>query len=85
MLDLLAERPRAVHELASAFPVSRPAISRHLRVLQDAGLVAASADGTRRVYSVRPEGFGPVRDYCESFWDVALQRFKMVAENLPPR
>lgn len=82
MLELLRESPRSVRELADAFPVSRPAISRHLRVLHDAGLVTAEASGTRRIYSVAPDGFQPVRDYCDRFWDVALRRFQMVAENL---
>jgi len=83
LLERLRAAPTAVHELAAEFPVSRPAISRHLRVLTEAGLVEASADGTRRIYRLRPEGFLPVRDYCDGFWDIALRRFQMVAENGP--
>jgi predicted transcriptional regulator len=82
ILELLREGPRPVHELAGAFPVSRPAISRHLRLLQQAGLVRGQVEGRQRVYHIQPEGFRDVRAYCERFWDEALPRFKMVAENL---
>lgn len=65
----------AVGELASTVPISRPAVSQHLRVLQDAGLVRATAVGTRRLYSVDPAGAAAVRGYWERFWATALEHF----------
>jgi DNA-binding transcriptional ArsR family regulator len=70
-----------VGELADGLPVSRPAVSQHLRVLKDAGLVRDRKDGTRRVYRVDPAGLADVRAYFDSFWDEALDRFAAVAEN----
>ena len=72
----LAERPQAVGELAAELPVSRPAVSQHLKVLADAHLVEARAAGTRRLYSVRPEGLEPLRRYLETFWGEALDSFR---------
>ena len=80
--EILAELRRApmpVGELALHFDVSRPAISRHLRVLQAAGLVATEERGTQNVYAVRVQGFRAVRDYIDSFWDVALTRLEELA------
>jgi DNA-binding transcriptional ArsR family regulator len=80
--EILAELRRApmpVGELALHFDVSRPAISRHLRVLQAAGLVATEERGTQNVYAVRVQGFRAVRDYIDSFWDVALSRLEELA------
>ena len=83
VLDLVRDQPRAVRELAEALPdISRPAISRHLRILSEAGLVESNPSGTSNVYRVRPQGFDDVRSYLESFYDEALPRFAMVAENL---
>jgi len=70
-----------VGKLASAFPVSRPAISQHLRVLKDANLVTDRADGTRRVYELNPEAFASLREYFDEFWGVALIAFKKRVEN----
>ncbi len=75
ILRKLARAPLPVNELAAGFPVSRPAISRHLRVLQDAGLVTVRFEGTKSVYSVRARGFASVRAYLDEFWDEALHRF----------
>ncbi|MCB9764207.1 MAG: winged helix-turn-helix transcriptional regulator [Alphaproteobacteria bacterium] len=75
--DILRELragPRSVQDLADRFPVSRPAISRHLRVLRDAGLVDARPDGNRTLYTVRLQGFASVRDFLDEFWDTALAR-----------
>lgn len=83
MLDLLRSGPRSVQEIADAFPVSRPAVSRHLRLLSSAGLVVASPVGVKRYYRLHPDGFDSVRAWCDAFWDDALPRFKTVAENLP--
>jgi DNA-binding transcriptional ArsR family regulator len=76
ILELLRVGPRAVGELASDLPVSRPAVSQHLKVLADARLVEAQAAGTRRVYRVRPEGLEPLRLYLETFWGEALRSFQ---------
>jgi DNA-binding transcriptional ArsR family regulator len=80
IFELLAERPRTPGELAQSLPVSRPAVSQHLKVLKDAGLVTDAAIGTRRVYSVNPEGLAALRAYLEGFWNRALQSFKQAAE-----
>ena len=80
MLRALRAKPLSVGELAERFPVSRPAVSRHLRVLEDAGLVESHAEGTRSVYAVRIQGLGPVRDYLDEFWDSALARLQKLAE-----
>lgn len=68
--------PMAVGELARAFPISRPAISQHLRVLKDAGLVVDEPAGTRRLYRLDPAGFDSLREYFDEFWTQALQAFK---------
>jgi DNA-binding transcriptional ArsR family regulator len=79
ILNELRRSPLPVGELALHFEVSRPAISRHLRVLQDAGLVVPEERGTQNVYAVRLKGFRAVRDYIDSFWDVALARLESLA------
>ena len=85
LLELLRGEPRPVHALHTAVPgISRPAVSRHLRVLREAGLVERTAVGNTNVYAVNPAGFDPVRTYLEAFWDEALPRFALVAENLEP-
>lgn len=84
LLELVRDEPRSVRDLHAAVgDISRPAVSRHLRLLREAGLVAVESRGTENLYTVRPEGFADVRSYLESFWDDALPRFAMVAENLP--
>ena len=80
ILRSLRAAPLSVGEIASRFPVSRPAISRHLRVLEDAGLVEARAEGTRNVYAVRMQGFASVRGFLDEFWDVALARLEELAK-----
>jgi DNA-binding transcriptional ArsR family regulator len=80
IFERLAERPRAVGELADQLPVSRPAVSQHLKVLKEAGLVTDRAEGTRRVYSVDPRGLAELREYFDGFWTKALNNFKEVAE-----
>jgi DNA-binding transcriptional ArsR family regulator len=76
----LAERPRAVGELAHELPVSRPAVSQHLKVLKRARLVSDRAIGTRRMYRVDPEGLGALRDQLERFWTQALANYKQLVE-----
>lgn len=79
LLRALRVTPLSVGELAERLPVSRPAVSRHLRLLEAAGLVEAYADGTRSIYSVRMQGFAPVREFLDDFWDVALARLQELA------
>ncbi len=76
----LRKGPLPVGALAKAFPVSRPAISQHLRILKDARLVRDRAEGTRRVYQLDPAGFESVRDYLDQFWTIALDAFKAKAD-----
>jgi DNA-binding transcriptional ArsR family regulator len=80
IFDLLRRRPRTVSALAAELPVSRPAVSQHLRVLRDARLVSHRAEGTRHVYEVTPEGLDELRTWLEGFWDEALDRFVEAAE-----
>jgi DNA-binding transcriptional ArsR family regulator len=80
IFERLAERPRPVAELARELPVSRPAVSQHLKVLKQAHLVTDTAVGTRRVYRVDPEGLESLRAYLDGFWNRALRSFKDAAE-----
>jgi DNA-binding transcriptional ArsR family regulator len=80
IFEQLRSGPRSVGELASLLPVSRPAVSQHLRVLSEAGLVAAERDGTRRLYRVAPQGVAELRDYVNGFWDEVLAEFKQRVE-----
>lgn len=79
ILEKLRTRPLSVQELAGKFPVSRPAVSRHLRILEDAGLVASTTEGAKNLYAVRVEGFAQVRAFLDGFWDVALHRLEELA------
>jgi len=76
VLEELRQGPRAVGEIAARLPVSRPAVSQHLRVLKEAGLVTERQDGTRRLYRVDPDGLAGLRDYLDGFWEEALASFK---------
>lgn len=80
IFERIADRPRAVGELADELPISRPAVSQHLRVLKDARLVTARQAGTRRIYRLDPEGVQALRTYLDHFWDQALAAFKTAAE-----
>jgi DNA-binding transcriptional ArsR family regulator len=80
IVECLAERPRAVGELAELLPISRPAVSQHLKVLKDAGLVEDRAAGTRRVYRLNPAGVAALRDQLDTFWRRALEGFQDVVE-----
>lgn len=80
ILERLVAGPMSVGELAAELPISRPAVSQHLRVLRDAGLVRARAAGTRRLYGIDPSGIGAVREYWERLWSRALERFRAAAE-----
>ena len=72
IVERLADRPMAVGELAALLPVTRPAVSQHLKVLKEARLVRDRAEGTRRVYSIDPAGLGPIRAWLDRHWDRAL-------------
>ena len=80
ILERLLKGPMAVGDLARDFPVSRPAISQHLRVLKQANLVVDRPSGTRRLYELNPAGVEALRAYFERFWDEALESFKRAAE-----
>ena len=80
VLEQLRGGPKAVGEIAARLPVSRPAVSQHLRVLKEAGLVTERQDGTRRLYRVDPDGLAALREYLEGFWEEALASFKAAAE-----
>ena len=81
VFELLRKGPRAVGELAAELPVSRPAVSQHLRVLREAGLVTERRNGTRRLYRVEPDGVEALRAYFDGFWADALASFKAVADD----
>src|SRR5687768_17905849 len=80
VFERLAAGPRAVGDLADGLPVSRPAVSQHLKVLKEAGLVTDRAEGTRRVYQIDPHGLGQVRAWFDRFWDTPLEAFAAEAE-----
>lgn len=80
LLERLRGGPLSVTELAAGLPVSRPAVSQHLRVLREARLVRDRRDGTRRLYEVDPDALGELRDWFDGFWSEALRRFQAAAE-----
>jgi len=80
IFERLADHPRAVGELAGELPVSRPAVSQHLKVLKDAGLVIDRPLGTRRIYHVDPDGVGALRTELDRFWNQAVATYKQVVE-----
>ena len=81
IVEQLMKAPRSVQQLADNLPISRPAVSRHLRLLKANRLVIDEASGTRRIYRLRPEGIEALRDYLERLWDDARRRFVIAAEN----
>jgi DNA-binding transcriptional ArsR family regulator len=80
IFERLAERPRAVSELAGELPISRPAVSQHLKVLKEAGLVVDRAAGTRRIYQLNPAGVDALRVQLDRFWNNALAAYKQAVE-----
>ena len=80
IFERLAARPHTVNDLASNFPVSRPAVSQHLKILKDAGLVSDEARGTSRIYRIDPRGLGPLRRWLDEQWSRSLDNFKSLAE-----
>lgn len=85
IVRLLVERDCSVGEIAEQLPVSRPAVSKHLRLLEGAGLVRFQSVGTRNVYSLQPEALATLRDEIDGMWRQALARFSLVAHNTRPR
>ena len=85
ILALLGAGGRSVQEIADALPISRPAVSRHLRLLKEAELVTEEARGTRRIYRVDEQGIEAVRGYLEGVWGEAAARFRLMAENTTSR
>jgi DNA-binding transcriptional ArsR family regulator len=83
ILDILHHRPSSVQELADQLPISRPAVSQHLRILTDAGVVTARAAGTRRVYAIAPQGFDVLRQWLDVMWRDALDGFRAFADGQP--
>ena len=83
IVEVLRDGPQPVGRIAERLPISRPAVSRHLRLLQEAGLVRAEAEGTRRLYRLHGEGVEAVRAYLETVWGDVARRFSLAAENLP--
>jgi DNA-binding transcriptional ArsR family regulator len=81
IFEMLRNGPLAVGEIAGELPVSRPAVSQHLRVLKEAGLVTERRNGTRRIYRVDPDGVATLRAYFDEFWNEALAAFKEAAED----
>jgi len=84
IFELLVGRPQPVRALADALPVSRPAVSQHLKVLKQSGLVTDRAEGTRRIYRVDPSGVAAMREYLDQMWDTALTAFAAAAEDQEP-
>lgn len=83
IVDRLAQRPQAVGQLAEQLPVSRSAVSQHLKILKDAGLVSEQAVGTRRIYRLNPTAVAALRDQLDTFWQRALASYAQVAEQAP--
>jgi DNA-binding transcriptional ArsR family regulator len=84
VLEQLRRGPRAVGDIAARMPVSRPAVSQHLKVLKEAGLVREERRGTQHIYEIDPRGLGPLRAWLDQLWDVALENFRAEAE-APPK
>ena len=84
IVELLGSGERSVRELADALPISRPAVSRHLRLLKDAGLVVEEAQGTRRIYRLNVDGVAAVETYLTEVWGDTVARFRLLAENTKP-
>jgi DNA-binding transcriptional ArsR family regulator len=80
ILQLVTVKELSAGEIAAEFAITRPAVSQHLGVLREAGLVSERREGTRRLYSLRPEGFADLKSFLEAFWDEGLERLKEAAE-----
>jgi DNA-binding transcriptional ArsR family regulator len=85
IVEVLSVRPSSVADIARQLPVSRPAVSQHLRVLKDAGLVTLRKEGTRNIYQLDPQGVAALRDHLDALWQTALEQFKTKAERASPQ
>jgi DNA-binding transcriptional ArsR family regulator len=85
IFEILSVGPSSVGDIARRLPVTRPAVSQHLRVLKDAGLVTLRTEGTRNIYQLDPKGVAALRDYLDSLWKTSLDQFKKQAELSLPR
>lgn len=85
VLEQLRRGPRPVGDIAARLPVSRPAVSQHLKVLKEAGLVREERRGTQHIYEIDPKGLGPLRAWLDQLWDTALEAFKADVEALPEK
>lgn len=85
VLERLRDGPSSVGDIARALPVSRPAVSQHLKVLKEAGLVDDRSEGTRRIYHIDPKGLGAMRAWLDQFWSAALDAFALEAERVPDK
>lgn len=85
VFERLRSGPKPVGRIAQSLPVSRPAVSQHLKVLKEAGLVCEEAEGTRRIYRIDPKGLGQLRGWLDRFWDEALDAFRLEAEAKPEK
>jgi DNA-binding transcriptional ArsR family regulator len=85
VFEILSANPSSVADIARRLPVTRPAVSQHLRVLKDAGLVTLRTEGTRNLYQIDPDGVAALRKYLDSLWQTALEQFKATAERRSPR
>ena len=84
IVELLSAGPRSVREISDELPISRPAVSRHLRLLKESGLVTEQALGTRRIYRLHDEGLAAVQEYLATVWGEAVARFRLLATNTTP-
>ena len=84
IVEILSGGGRSVQEIADELPISRPAVSRHLRLLKDAGLVSDEVDGVRRIYALRADGVEAIRQYFAETWDTAIARLRILSENTTP-
>jgi DNA-binding transcriptional ArsR family regulator len=84
VFERLGSGPKPVTEIARGLTVSRPAVSQHLKVLKNAGLVSDRPEGTRRIYYIDPKGLGALRAWLDQFWDEALENFRIAAEGQTP-
>ena len=82
IFECLSRQPMAVGQLAAELPVTRPAVSQHLKVLKQAGLVSDHADGTRRIYRINPSGLEAIRAYLDSMWSRAMHEFELAAQQI---
>lgn len=82
IVEHLGARPSPVGQIAATLPVSRPAVSQHLKILNDAGLVSATPEGTRRIYRLNPDAIAALRNWCDRLWDDALSAFETKAQDL---